>query len=159
MKPIDWLFGTDTGTSSKTIASVMMGADPSCVPGNRMVGIGDIPKDGDDFGRCHRLLCYFPEWRERLSEVAKVHPKWGPMVEAWPQLTGMYLQCSDTDGRYTYRKNKEAADALYKRMKEIENACLVADGWVQTSPGSWRRDKSSIVEFGEDIAIQINRGE
>lgn len=93
MTPIDWLMSGDTGTSSKTICSVMTGSDtPKFGP--------DVPHDADDFGRCYRLLQLFPDWRRRLPEVAAVHPKWGPMVAAWDELTALY-EAKDYDRFWT----------------------------------------------------------
>lgn len=76
-----WFAGSDTGTSSKTIWSVMTG---------RRVDRVDIPYDADDFGRCHRLLEQFSSWRDRLAEVAEKYPAWAPLVAAWDELTSLY---------------------------------------------------------------------
>lgn len=78
-----WLRSWDTGTSSETIWSVLTG-----YPVRRT----DIPYDPDDFGRCHRLLERFPEWRPRLGEVAKAFPRWRPFVERWDEMTAIYLR-------------------------------------------------------------------
>ena len=55
-----WLAKGDTGLSSETIALRMCG-----IPNGRY-GIC-YPHDGDDFGRCYRLLRLYPEWRARLG--------------------------------------------------------------------------------------------
>ena len=49
------------------------------------------PHDPDDFGRCHRLLQAFPEWRSRLDEM-RAHPGWGPLVDAWSELEALYAE-------------------------------------------------------------------
>lgn len=108
MTPIEWLLGGDTGISSKTICAVMTGSE--------MKGgfPPDIPYDPGDFGRCYRLLIHFPEWRNRLPEVAAKHPKWGPMVQAWDELTALYEEeIQNKDGR---------ASKLYERMQELVEA-------------------------------------
>ena len=80
-KPVDWIVGDDTGTSSVTIWAVMMGAKAAR---------SGVPHDPSDFGRCYRLLRAFPEWRARMPEVAKTYPAWAPFVEKWDQLTALF---------------------------------------------------------------------
>lgn len=96
-----WLAGGDTGRSSKTIWKAMTGRP-----------IGDrasVPLDPADFGRCHRLLEQFPDWRARLGEVAKRYPEWTKLVAAWDELTALYLEEFPT-GR---------APKLYARMRAL----------------------------------------
>lgn len=103
---VRWLAGGDTGTSSITIWSVMTGwsmpdgRDPS------------HPHDPADFGRCHRLLETFPQWRPRMREVAEKHPEWAGLVAAWDELTSLYLE-ELPSGR---------APRCYARMREIIEA-------------------------------------
>lgn len=105
MTPIEWLMGSDRGISSETILSVMMD-----VPMAGRYG-PDIPHDPSDFGRCYRLLKHFPEWRDRLPEVAEKYPAWRPLVEEWDALTALYEEeIKRPDGR---------APELYRRMKEL----------------------------------------
>ena len=81
-----WLRGTDVGASSKTIMLALR--QDGILTDHRCAW----PLDGDDFGRCHRLLERFPGWRERLPEVAARHPEtpWPKLVESWPSLTELY---------------------------------------------------------------------
>lgn len=97
-----WLAGGDTGTSSKTIWSVMTGQD---------VDRHGIPHDPADFGRCHRLLELFPKWRERLPTVAAIFPEWAPLVEHWDELTALYVEELAEGTGYARR--------TYDRMKEL----------------------------------------
>ena len=78
---IAWLTSMEGGTSAKTIWSVMTG-----YPVERT----DVPYDSGDFGRCHRLLQRFPQWRVRMHEVADAHPCWSLLVDDWATLTAMY---------------------------------------------------------------------
>jgi hypothetical protein len=71
-----WLKLHDNGLSSECIAEVMCGMKPS----------GDHPWDGDDFGRCERLLILYPEWRARLDEMRKVSPIWNTLVKRWNEI-------------------------------------------------------------------------
>jgi hypothetical protein len=97
--PQEWLSGRDTGTSSRTIYSVMQ---------HTAMERYDIPHDPADFGRCYRLLALFPEWGERLADVARVHAAWRPFVENWAELTALY--------------EKGTAPKLYARMQKLKKA-------------------------------------
>jgi hypothetical protein len=107
--PREWLMGRDTGISSRTIYSVMMNQVPSFPV---VQGYYNVPHDPDDFGRCHRLLVLFPEWRQRLPEVVDRFPEWGPMVREWDQLTKMFttgFNAAGSDG-----------GKMYKLMRQLE---------------------------------------
>lgn len=99
----DWLTGGDTGISSLTIYSVMTGECDLTSFGPRP------PSDPSDFGRCHRLLGLFPEWRARLSEVAERYQPWAPLVREWDRLTLLYERDEPT-GKST---------ELYQEMKRL----------------------------------------
>jgi len=98
-----WLAGGDTGTSSITIWSVMTGLP---MPRDRRP---DVPHDPADFGRCHRLLETFPAWRERLAEVADLHPSWAGLVAHWDELTALYLD----------ELPSGKAPRLWQRMRDV----------------------------------------
>lgn len=118
MTPTDWLLGHDTGVSSKVIWQVMMGA------GKLADWNACTPSDPDDFGRCYRLLRHFPHWLSRTDEVAHHYPAWKPMIDAWNELTAMYLQLCDEHGHYThagYEANKDVAKRMFGRMCELNN--------------------------------------
>jgi hypothetical protein len=83
--PEEWLAGPDTGISSRCICFVMMGGFQ---PSSKCPAYP--PQDPDDFGRCHRFLTRFPEFRPRLGEVAAAFPHWGPLVRDWDKLTALY---------------------------------------------------------------------
>jgi hypothetical protein len=84
-----WLRGTDTGISSQTI---FRSIDPASfyrfIQNQRALERFDVPHDADDFERCKRLLVLFPEWRERLGEVAAKHPEtaWPKIIQFWDDL-------------------------------------------------------------------------
>lgn len=120
-KALAWITSDDTGISSKTIWAVMMGA----VADDGRYG---RPYDGDDFGRCHRLLELIPEWKSRLGEVATRFPEWAPIVREWPQIEAAYLaDIKDNGGRSC------------KIINGLHDESMKAGGWVQTSPRSWSR--------------------
>lgn len=120
---LEWITGRDTGISSKTMWAALMGS----VKGpTRLNFYHDIPHDGDDFGRCYRLIQAVPEWASRLDEVVAVFPAWGPIIREWDRLCKIYIQ---TDGR------------LYEELKPLRDESRIIDGWKQTSPHSWERDE------------------
>jgi hypothetical protein len=82
---VAWLDSRDTNAASLTIWFVMMGHRP---PG---FTAPDIPRDPSDFGRCLRLLRRIPVWLPRLPEIAVAFPEWKPIVNAWDELTALYL--------------------------------------------------------------------
>lgn len=95
-----WMQNGDTGTSSKTIWSVMTG---------ETVERHGIPYDPADFGRCYRLLKVMPSWRARMPEVATAHPAWAGLVAAWDELTTLYEEESPSG----------TAPKLYARMQAL----------------------------------------
>jgi len=121
MNPIDWIVSGDTGRSSETIWSVMVGAKINKEHWYRF----DIPYDKSDFGRCYRLLKLFPEWKTRLHEVSKMFPKWGPMVREWNKLEEMY-------------ENNEPMDEI---LEDLRYEGMRDDGWILKSNGNWYKDR------------------
>lgn len=106
-----WLRGTDTGISSRTIYGVLKPDDGAFLYWDAGKPDGSPPRDGDDFGRCSRLLVIAPEWRARLPEVAARFPEWAPLVEHWDELEALYQEESP----------KGRCPRLYARMLELTN--------------------------------------
>lgn len=145
MTPTEWLLSGDIGTSSKTICAVMT----ESLVGSRH--IGNPPGDNDDFGRCYRLLKHFPAWRLQLYKVANYFPEWGPMVDAWSELETLWESYCNAEGHVTpkeYRANKDVAKKMFTRMRELQDLGRLADGWKKDGPGSWSKDKRSIINLG-----------
>ena len=136
-RAIQWIQGRDTGTSSKTIWSVMMDA----VDGDLSSWRYDTPSDDDDFGRCYRLLALIPEWRGRLPEVGKVFPKWSPLIREWDRLTTLH----------------EAKDSksVYQLIHSLDDECMLAAGYTKTGRGSWSRGDSKQSNLGNGVTISI----
>jgi hypothetical protein len=103
MTPLEWIISDDTGISSITIWAVMMGI--------KDIPRASIPHDPDDFGRCYRLLSKFPEWRERLNEVAERFPRWKRLVGDWDTLTELYEEEEPTG----------TAPKLYRLMERLRS--------------------------------------
>jgi len=125
---LKWIDGDDTGVSSKTIWSVMMDVIDDIKDSSFYC---DIPYDPSDFGRCYRLLELFPDWKERLSEVAEIFPIWEPMVKRWDELTALYEK-ENPSGR---------CPELYDLMEKLVDEGRICAGWVKTGPGSWKGPK------------------
>ena len=85
-----WWHGWDTGLSSMTIAHVLQDVPLTYDKPARVDRHDEVPADGDDLGRCLRLLERFPQWRERLPEVAARYPEWRPLVDVWDRLQAAY---------------------------------------------------------------------
>jgi len=145
--PEQWIIFGKVGTSSKTIWAVLTGVVTEYVNSWEF----DVPHDPDDFSRCYALLCHFPEWKPRLAEVANIFPKWRPFVREWEKLTEMYHEYSISLALADEEKPKHpilakrhrhiAWEKIYSFMRNLEDEGLVLDGWVQTGPGSWRKEK------------------
>ena len=104
-----YMEGTDWGVSSMTIFSVLADTEANRNEGFRKLGSfgPGTPSDAGDFGRCHRLLELFPDWTERLPEVAKAYrdTHWKNLVPAWAELTKLYLE--------------DETKALYERIQQL----------------------------------------
>lgn len=122
-----WVVGNDTGTSSKTIWAVMMGA----VVGPHQTDFNySVPCDPADFGRCYRLLQLIPEWKENLRLVGETFPAWKPLVDAWDELEALYEE----------EHKLKSCPKLYARIQELNDEGRTLDGWKRTGENGWRRE-------------------
>jgi hypothetical protein len=129
MTPIEWLLSDDTGTSSKTILSVMTG---SKMTGTR----ADVPYDGGDFGRCYRLLKEFPEWKTRLHEVAEKYVEWVAIVREWDRLSAEY----------------EKDEKVYEILEPLVEEGRFAAGWRKEGC-SWYKDNRTEMKLNKNTSI------
>jgi hypothetical protein len=81
-----WFVSGDTGISSKCIAAVMAGVPGDDIPDQY------TPSDPADLGRCLRLLELFPEWNERMPEMAKLNEDWANILPHWNDAAKMMAQ-------------------------------------------------------------------
>ncbi len=101
-----WIVSGDTGLSSKTIWSTMLGID-----------LGDEinhPHDPADVGRCLRLLELMPEWKPRLSELTALDPHWRVLVARWEDIASSM----ENEVGIAWEKAK-SAPATYALMKRV----------------------------------------
>lgn len=91
-----WVLGPDTGVSSLTIFYVLSHRHAGVALERLGRGLAwdgpGLPADADDFGRCHRLLEATGWVPARLEKVADFYPAWRPLVDAWDELTALYLE-------------------------------------------------------------------
>lgn len=111
MHPLDWITCDDTGISSEAMWTVMMGRTPE----TRWKSLGNHPHDPDDFGRCHRLLLRFPQWRKRLPEMGKLNKVWKALIKHWDELTTMY----EAEVGKGLDRVWGRAPKMYDRMRQI----------------------------------------
>ena len=78
-KAFQWLFSNDTGMSSKALLGHMVAG----------VSDGSYPHDPADLGRCLRLLEKFPQWKERIPEMARYGSVWATYALHWNELRDM----------------------------------------------------------------------
>lgn len=78
---LKWMMSGDTGISSKSICAHMTDTESK--------DYGSYPSDPSDLGRCLRLLELFPEWKARITEMAKYGTGWIGLVAKWDELAQM----------------------------------------------------------------------
>jgi hypothetical protein len=58
------------------------------------------------------------------------------MVREWDRLDGMFCRIIEGDGW-----NMKASKEMYDAMRPLVEEGRLADGWVEESPGYWRKGK------------------
>jgi hypothetical protein len=117
MRLTEWALCGNTGVSSTAMARLAFGINTEC---------SDfwIPSDSSDFRRCHGLVEDVPEIREAFPLITERFPMFGPILDAWDELSNLLL----TD-----------PSACHRRLKELHPECFKCAGMTQTSPGTWRK--------------------
>lgn len=118
-----WMGSNDTGLSSLTIATVMLGL-PFELTMQR--GRGEAPHDTGDVGRCVRLLDLADQrgvdWRARLGELVERVPAWAPLVPRWYDIETAY-------------REDEAAQRAWRAAGHDRNVRRKRGGRLVTGPG------------------------
>ena len=115
LRLLEWYTGDDHGVSSEAIAGAMSGA---------VVKRPWTPSDGDDLGRCLRLLALFPEWTsERFAAtMSTISPQWKLFAEFWPDLVACFAEEVGPDlprGRWAPR-TYDLIKAIEDRARQME---------------------------------------
>ena len=76
----EWLEGRHTGASSKAIVAHLVGGTKQD---------GSYPLDGEDFGRCERLLTEVPSLRPMFHRMAEVNAYWAALVPEWQRIAAL----------------------------------------------------------------------
>ena len=86
MKILEWLGGSQgVGMSSKVIALTALGSMPKDAHYT-------YPHDGDDFGRCWRLLQLCPDAKAGLTHLsAEGGEVWAALIARWADIEVAYL--------------------------------------------------------------------
>lgn len=83
MKLLKWLSAGQVGMSSKTIALTALGEMPDPP---------SYPHDGDDFGRCWKLLALCPDAQAGLDRLGREGGDvWKALVPRWKEIEVAYL--------------------------------------------------------------------
>ena len=75
------------------------------------------PSNPDDFRRCELLLRAVPEYRERLSEMARLSDIWGRLVEHWQEIAD--LMETEMPGVFTGRDPRGRCPLAYALMSRL----------------------------------------
>ncbi len=119
-----WFASGDTGISSEAVALWMSA-------GVKLDRWGSsTPSDGGDFGRCYRLLKLFPEWRERIADMAGAGNLWPTYAARWADMEAAY-EADLAD------KRKKGSSSTWDLMRVIHADAYEAAGYdvVRSSDG------------------------
>lgn len=127
MTPLEWLFMGEVGISSKTMCAAILDQIPA--------GLGkgfdfDVPHDPDDFRRCFLFVQLCRISNKKLQIIKKRIPWYAPIIDNWNELVILYGQESPNN----------RCPKLYDRLIELENECMILDGWKKMGSGSWERE-------------------
>lgn len=87
-KMIEWIVTHNTGISSKTMWTALMGVNPS--NSDRYVSYC-IPCDGADFSRCLDLVRFCEvDQQKDFPKILSVFPWYEPVLKRWNELVNCY---------------------------------------------------------------------
>ena len=109
---IKWVATCDTGISSMTMWSVLMGV-------KRKKDL-NIPKDNSDFRRCYDMVEYGHVTLEELQAVKEQYPWFAPVVDNWKELSLLFEEELDKRLYMRIRQLCEESDAIrYEKKGEL----------------------------------------
>jgi hypothetical protein len=122
-RAMQWMMHGETGRSSKAICAHMLGGVD--------VLSEDYPRDPSDLSRCAKLLERIPEWKPRISEMAKHGAIWKALVARWDELVAALKDEVGLD----WSKGR-SADKTYALMRSIIDPVEAEDpNWITIGPG------------------------
>lgn len=132
----EWIISWETGVSSKTMWAAINGVakrDGAHTKGTHTKGGKyDVPYDPSDLKRCVDYLLKTGLSDSDLIKVKEVFPWYAPFIDNWGKLmTTYYLEL-----------HKGVMPETYDYIQKLEKEAKMLDGWVEVSPGSWRRDRT-----------------
>lgn len=141
-RALEWIILGPTGMSSKAIWAVMMGVVTRENRAELAQYQFDVPQDRDDFGRCHDLLEWLPEWKSRIREVGEVFPEWKSFTDNWGYLDIQYQEDED----------------ISRNLQRFRDEGRRETGWTETSPGCWTApDGGKSVQIGPEFREKVNQ--
>ena len=126
----EWIVSGDTGISSETMWAALNGLDMTDKRKNSYRPSYDVPYDPADFGRCYRYYQKCSLTKDDLQTIKSKIKWWAPFIDAWDQICELY----DAE------KDNGRMPKTYELIQKCENESRILDGWVQTSPTSWKRE-------------------
>lgn len=112
---LKWISEDGNGLSAKAIACAALGQVPKRP---------NYPHDGDDFGRCYRLVKNVPGAAEGLERLGRDGgPMWVALVARWPEIEAAYLHDKDLYEREPRRRDGwKCYDLMKSILHPIEDA-------------------------------------
>ena len=101
-----WLRDGRVGMSSRAIHDHMLGLKPK--------EGWNHPLDPSDLNRCLLLLELIPEWKRRITEMARRSPQWAGLVANWMEIVSTFIDeagldwCKAKSAPRTYALMKQA---------------------------------------------------
>lgn len=112
---LKWISEDGNGLSAKAIACAALGQVPARP---------NYPHDGDDFGRCYRLVKNVPGAKEGLERLGREGgPMWVALVARWPEIEAAYLHDRALGDDYRANRDKyKCYDLMKSILHPIEDA-------------------------------------
>lgn len=118
-KMIEWIATCDTGISSKTMWSALMGV-------RRKVDL-NIPGDNSDFRRCYDMVEYGQVTLDELQIVKNQYPWFAPFVDNWKELSLLFEEKLDKRLYMRIRQLREESDVI--RFEKKGGLCYERNFW------------------------------
>lgn len=115
---IEWIATCDTGISSMTMWSALMGV-------KRKKDL-DILKDNSDFRRCYDMVEYGHVTLDELQVVKKQYPWFAPVVDNWKELSLLFEEELD---KRLYIRIRQLCKESYAIRYEVKGGLYYERGF------------------------------